>query len=393
MKKTCILILVLLLGSLFLSCNQDSIFFAIYNEPPPKDPFIAGTPTNLAYVDDGVNKKIYAGTRMSKKIYSYENGGWNRGAIRLPGALGELASAGGRLYALVFPGGEPTKSSVIYCYNSGSWTPIDNPFAGSYSIQSLYGAGDKIFAGVQSKSNYQSYAILCSDVTAAPGSSLIELSTGQTSILKGAAAGTGSTTYYLVAGREILESDGTTASNVFTAPNGNAAMNGIIHTGVSFVAVSNNGDERGSFYVYDGTNWSVRDSGVAFTGGLCVWKRYAPIDPANPSTDPDPWKPALLLMGIRGQGTSKNQGYRELDLAPDGDANSSWSLKTPGDGSPTSVGDRNKYAASLGIRPVESIFQVPPSMQPGSTAEPLIFASTSQSGIWSYRGGVWNAEE
>ena len=120
MKKVLIFGLALLLGSIILSCNQDSIFFALYNEPPPKDSFIGGTPANLVFVDDGVNvKRIYTGTRMSNKIYYYENSNWNRTPIYLPNGytLGEAASAGGKLYILAFAGGDPYKSSDIFCYD------------------------------------------------------------------------------------------------------------------------------------------------------------------------------------------------------------------------------------------------------------------------------------
>jgi hypothetical protein len=93
-----------------------------------------------------------------------------------------------------------------------------------------------------------------------------------------------------------------------------------------------------------------------------------------------------------------------MELMNDGTPTSA--IRSPGDGNApfTSVKNENKYRASIGIRPVVSILQVPNVDEGGPLNysnfvtrdpawEPPIFASTARSGLWSYRSGQWNAED
>jgi hypothetical protein len=125
-----------------------------------------------------------------------------------------------------------------------------------------------------------------------------------------------------------------------------------------------------------------------------IWQQY--------STNTATWNPALLLLGIRGKGTSQTHGYREMVL-DNITGHPTGAIKENGDSSPTSVSNKPKYTASLGIHPVTSILQVPDiagsntdySTNIGANPawEPPIFASTSLNGLWSYRNGEWNAED
>ena len=107
----------------------------------------------------------------------------------------------------------------------------------------------------------------------------------------------------------------------------------------------------------------------------------------------DPWKPALLLVGIRG--SVNYQGYREILLNRFTGRPDSFGIRMPGDNSPSSVTDRAKYNAGIGKHPVEAILQAPGEMFPSAASETdiPIFASTTLNGLWSYRDGEWNAEE
>jgi hypothetical protein len=112
------------------------------------------------------------------------------------------------------------------------------------------------------------------------------------------------------------------------------------------------------------------------------------------------WKPALLLLGIRGRGTSLNHGYREMVLD---NGKPTFIIKSPGDDSPTSVVNKAKYDASIGTHPVESIIQLPDANMGGPLYYrdftddpgwvPPIFSSLAKNGLWSYRKGEWNAED
>lgn len=389
-----------LLASLFIfSCAQDSIFFNISVEVKPKKPRIGGSPTKIVVLDD----KLYVGARFGKDIWIFD-GGWQK-ISRPGGSIGELATDGTFLYALVFPGGEPRKASEIMQYDPAADDWVDTYAApADWSIQSLYCAGGKIFAGAQLKSNYQSYAILYYDP--ADPTSPLSVVKSNTSFLKGAAE-MGGDIYLATAGSGIFKTS--TASVDIPADltdpvegTANAIITGIITientdpAADSVVAVSSGG------YVYITPNpdttaglplFGSASVGSRFTGGMGIWSQY--------DSDSDTWKPALLLMGTRNLSNSQTQGYREMVLNPDGTP--SFSVKSTGTtsaGAPSSVSSQPKYDASLGIHAVEAIIQVPNEVVPypdmtlpeNEGWHPLIFASTSQNGLWSYRGNEWNAE-
>jgi len=375
-----LLVPLLLLGLILLSCDQDSIFFDISNEPEPKDPRIPGSPTSIVLA----RNRLYVGSRMGNRIYCYYNsiGGTEWTSFQLPqGSLGELATDGNDLYALVYPTGEPLNSSAVRRYNlsTNSW---DMSYTVSgYSIQTLFGANGKIFAGGQHYSNYQNFAIFYLD----PHYNSLTAIKYETSLLKGAVQGIRGI-YLATAGNGILmfnegSMDAYPASNTEEA---NFA--GIISVEGTIVAVTG----EGAVYIDSGGGFSYVSTGANYTGGMCVW-----------SNRRNQWKPSLLLMGTRGKGTSLTHGYREMLL--DNNGRPTFNIRTPGDESPTSVVNKAKYQASIGTHPVMSIMQIPDFIYGGPLQysyftgnpdwEPPIFASTAKNGLWSYRNGEWNAEE
>ena len=364
----------------FFSCSQDSLFYDISHEPEPKDPLIPGSPTNITLVGN----RLYVGTRMGNRIFCYSNvaGNLQWSTISLPtGSLGELASDDTYLYALIFPSGDPIRASAIRRYDvqAGSWDT--NYTVSGYSIQSLYGAGGRIFAGGQYQGNRQNFVLMYLD-TALNSLSVIRYGT---SLLKGAAIDGRGTIYLATMGDGIFAFNENTLETSQVSGTANANMNGIINVGGSIVAVTGAGeiytDSQGSFTNITG--------GANYTGALCLW-----LDPKNQ------WKPSLLLLGIRGRGSSLSHGYQEMVLS---NGRPTFEIKSTGDGSPTSVKNKAKYSASIGTHPVISILQVPDSSAGGPLNylayseipgwEPPIFASTSKDGLWSYRDGEWNAEE
>ena len=375
-----LLVPLLILSFTLLSCDQDSIFYDISNEPVPKDPLVPGSPTNMVLV----RNRMYVGTRMGNKIFSYTSptglGTWN--SISLPtGSLGELATDGTDLYVLIFPTGEPLNSSVVRRYNlsTNSWDMYHT--VSGYSIQSLFGIDGKIFAGGQNSSNYQNFAIFYLE----PESNSLTAIKYQTSLLVGVAQNAGGIIYLATAANGIFAFN---ESDLITSPvNGATEINlaGIISFDGSIVAVSGDGD----VYIDNGAGFSHVTMGVNFTGGMCVW-----LDRKNQ------WMPNLLLMGTRGKGTSLTHGYREMVLD---NGKPTFNIRIPGDESPTSVISKAKYEASIGTHPVISILQLPDAASGGplnynnytmnTDWEPPIFASTAKNGLWSYRNGEWNAED
>lgn len=266
------LALIAFVSLVLLSCNQDSIFYNLSLEPRPVDPRVPGSPTNLAYAND----KIYVGTRMSKTIHCFNGSGWtSMGTIG--GSLGELASDGANLYALVFPGGNPLKSSVVKMYDGSAWTEYSTP--AGYSIQTIYCAGGVLFAGAQT-ANYYTYAILQLNAGV-----LEEVPLGSTtSLLKGAAESNG-IFYFATLNNGVISYNGASAAAI-TGTSGN--ITGIIETGGVITAVSSNGRAYTLDPSAGDTEFSLLVSpGTSFTGAMCIWSEYTPaLPPAEITISP-----------------------------------------------------------------------------------------------------------
>ena len=381
LSRVSMLISIVLLGLLFLSCNQDSIFYDISIEPEPRKGLIPGSPTDMVLLKN----QLFVGTRMSTTFYRYSSTdgvpAWSY--INLPeGTLGDLASDGEYLYALVFRGGDPLAASVIRRFNLADWSWDKEIAIEDYSIQSLYGVQGYLFAGAQQKSNRQNFAVLYHN----PVSDYLAVSMVQVSILKGAVRQSDGTVYLATMGNGIYVFNRGAISGPVTGTSG-AAIAGIMETGGLIVAVS--GD--GGIYSGGSGGFTRVSTGVNYTGAMSLW-----YDPKNLSD------PALLLLGIRGRGVSRTHGYRELPLQngiPAGDIQ----IQVPGIESLSSIKNNAKYTASIGVRPVEAILQVPDISRGGPLDyrlfsgnpewQPPIFAATPKDGLWAYRDGEWNTEE
>ena len=377
-EKRFLFLTAIILCIMLFSCSQDSIFYDISFEPSPKTPVIPGGPSNIIVA----NNYVYAGSRMGNSIFAYgrtsDGIGWNE--ISLQGAsLGDLATDGQSLYALVFPGGNPLRESEVRRFNSSSSRWESGASIQGYAIQSIFGAGNNIFVGIRSNPNSQNFSIALYN----PSSNSFSIIHTGTSLLTGAAAGA-SGTYLATAGDGIFAytGGGVTGPLIGTA---GVSFSGIAEVGGSIVAVTGTG---GIFHDSPGIFTSA-SFGVNFTGALSVWQ-----DPNNS------YRPTLLLMGIRARGSSINQVYREMVL---NNGFPTFNIRVPGDSSPSSVASRSRYAAAVGRHPVESILQIPDISNGGPIDyrsysgdpdwAPPIFASTSRQGLWSYRNGEWNTEE
>ena len=378
-----LLLSTILLGLIFLSCNQDSIFYDISIEPEPRVAIIPGSATEMVLLQN----QLFIGTRMSNRFYRYSSNsagvpGWS--AITLPeGRLADLATDGEYIYALVFRGDDLLSESVIKRFNLADWSWDKEVSNADYSIQSLYGVPGHIFAGGQLKSNHQNFAIMYHN----PVSDYLAISLTRVSILKGALMHSDGTIYLATLGNGIYSFSAGLTNGPLNGTAG-ATITGFMETGGVIVAVSSDGG------IYSGSSngFTKVSTGVNFTGAMSPW-----YDVKNQSSVPN-----LILLGIRGSGVSRTHGYRELPLQ-NGIPAADIQIQIPGIESLSSVNNNAKYTASIGVHPVEVILQVPDVSRGGPLDyrrftgnpewEPPIFAGTTKDGLWAYRNGEWNTEE
>jgi len=357
------LLVVLLIVFSFGSCN-DAIFYKITVEPPKLVPLIGGSPTN--FVVYGVKLYVASG----KQIYSYDGNSWS--SKEFGGRVGCLAATTGALYAL-------------YLYNDGGDGRIKNYDSGNdlslSNVQSIHASGDVLFACVRNDDNttYKVYYKKESD----PG--FTEIPDTFSSILNGVAS---DNTYYYLCVNEgiyyIKKSEINTASNLPVLGKDYRFV-GIINLSIDYVAaISEKGD------LYEISNAVISDKKAGFndgrysTGALAIWYKDA--------------KPCLLLAGRKEDYYSTTSGYSNgyVEIALDettGKIKDGAVFNEPGKIAPTSIDSYDRYTPSLGKKLINHIIQTPSAID----ANMIMFASTQQDGVWSYRdhgdGIAWNAHE
>ncbi|MDR2392569.1 MAG: hypothetical protein LBD93_00185 [Treponema sp.] len=338
----------LLGGLLFCSCNQDPIFYGISLEVEPVDPRLVGMPTRIVAVEDS----LYVASKFSSAIHCYEGAsGWKEVPKRPGGAILELAATETQLYALT---GEPG-STALYALSvsdtNADWKQITSNYG---NIQSIYGAGDRLFAGAMIDTS--TFGMFYDNA------GKLEALSGGSGFLQGAAVYAG--TYYL-AGTGIYSLEGTSLTLV--SDTAGITVVGLLQVGDGILGV---GD--GKILYGPSGGFTVEDKGVTFTGALALWGKKGKE------------AKTLLLLGIQGSSTSTTHGYRELVLKEDSLDPGDMSLKTPGNNpEASSISNYDKYSSSLGKHPVMALFQAP---------DGILFAGTTKNGLWSYRNEQWNAE-
>jgi hypothetical protein len=333
-----------------------------------------------------LKNQLFIGTRMGTTFYRYSSTdgvpGWSN--ISLPeGTLGDLATDGEYLYALVFRGGDPLSASVIKRLNLEDWSWDKEITNTNYSIQTIYGIPGHIFAGGQQKSNHQNFVFLYHN----PESDTLVYLLDRVQVLSGVVRHPDGTIYLGTMGNGIYS-----YNLSIGAPYGplsgtyQASIMGIMEIGGLIVAVSSDG----GIFSGSSSGFTKVSTGVSYTGAMSLWY------------DRNQSVPSLLLLGIRGRGVSRTHGYRELPLR-NGILPTELQIQIPGNESPSSIENNAKYAASIGVHPIETILQVPDVSRGGPLDysvfsgnpewQPPIFAGTTKDGLWSYRDGEWNTEE
>jgi len=361
--------LFILSAALFMipSC-RDPIFFKIFEETPILDPLIDGSPTNFVQY----NNKLYVAS--GKRIYEYNGSRWS-GWKTLNDKVISLAS-GTNLYAIYL---NNNKGIIRQFDSAGAGTDLSTGNA-----QSIHVVGNYLFISILNSASVKEggFTIFYKTESAL---SFTKLDGNYNSILYGVASDL--TNLYLCVNDEIIVLNKSTLviESSFPARSTIDGYTGIINTSSTCaVAIS----KEGRLYQITGglmTNPRSFTDERESTGGLGLWCR------TGEST------PCLLLIGRRelyySSTTSYSNGYVEIDLDPSGEIRSGAGFNEPGKRSPSSIDNNEQYSSSIGIKPVNYFIQPPAAIDPSMT----LFASTQQSGVWSYRvrdgSWQWNAEQ
>jgi hypothetical protein len=318
-------------GLLFFSCDQYPIFFAISQEVEPVEPKIKGTPTNIVNTIEGSETVLYVASKFNSEVYRYDDSGWSN-LPDVDGDILELASDRTYVYALT---GDPMSITTVWKYESGRWASVKS----REEIQSIYGSDGQVFYGAKGKVF-----------------TFTDKESGSSGTLKGA-AWDGANYYLAMSGTNgcLYSFNSTTFTPRYT---GNVV--GVIVVASTIIAITSDGD------IIDGNGAVMLRTGFNFSGAIGRW-----TDGTN----------NLLLLGIQQGSSSTTHGYREILLNPNGTL--SGGPRVPGESSPSSVSNKDKYNSTIGTHIVTSFNQA---------NDGILFASTARNGVWSYRE-VWNAEE
>jgi hypothetical protein len=362
--KPAFLFLILALFALG-ACNQDPIFHEISEATKPLEARIKGTPTNMVVFTRGGRQVLYVASGSS--LYSYTGTGWDKDPYKISdpgGIIRSLAATSSYLYALTYSGLKRISTTGT------AWEST----ADSSSLEIVCAAGNRVFAG---KRNNDQYSISYLD----EGNFSLHSLQSDTGELTGVAFN--GQDYYLSTKKRIYKV--TAGTNTIVGFSVNKEFLGIISlengTPSAIVAIEREGE---LYWVNDsGVTSASKDVGSYASGALALWQNTAGTT-------------QLLLAGhlanlSYSSSTSYTYGYKELVLS---NGTISGDFKEPGT-NPTSMHTGGNYTSSIGKYPVNHLFQVPAAVDSGR----ILFASTGNQGLWSYRnrssngGWQWNAEE
>jgi hypothetical protein len=333
----------------------------IQAEIKPAEPAIPGSPSKI--VSDGTNLYVANGNLWKwEPAATPEASKWHH--IQKPGGnVRDVAYIGGHLFALSVGNDSASLSYTTDLVNYSNWTNVPNN-SGFEFIQSVYAASD-ICAVLARKSKSDEYDILVYD-----NNSRTLTETGFNKKISGIAKFNGK--YYIAAADGVYIADFTPAVTIDVIPDTKekSVWMGITADNDRIVAVSLNG------YVYYNDTSSRekverKDDSNSFTGAVCFWENEGSV---------------YALIGIHG--SSYTNGYRELEITTDGALGKYVKPES------ISVAESEKYSSTIGTHAISSILQPPGNIKAKGEGDnrPLLFASSQQNGLWSYRG-VWNAEE
>jgi hypothetical protein len=388
------------------SCDVEPfspVFYTISLEVKPIEPSIKGAPTNFAVYNNALfvasGKDLWEYAERSEDYCAWEKND-NIGAPANNEKIVQIASTSKSLYALCNDDSNSRVQTSLKQYSGSGWVKYELENA-NISMQHIFAAHDTLFIGVRTE-NSRTYNIRylhdneiaikefkhLTRKTNDDGEETIEIDVVSGEISGAAYDGNG--TYYIsTKGKGIFKTASLSDENgtILIPDSGNIEFTGIINLkdSVNTIAAITRGGE-----LYTVKDSVTKVAGVSMdsrmsTGALAVW------------VDKDDASRRLLLAGRQdaleySTNSGYTYGYMELELDENGITGTRF--VEPGLNNPSTVDDDNElFISTIGKHPVNFIFQTPRVIDDNMT----LFASTQQSGLWSYRvrGNTpqWNAED
>ncbi len=369
------------------SCDQSAIFNSISSETQKADALVQGTPSRIVKVG---NDLFVANGYLWKRDATPANNGsgtWSK-ATRPADSSGELkvrniATDGTNLYAYTVADtntiSEDTVETAVWESADGgtSWSSSALTNNTGYRIYTIYTANGELFAGGRKDSTsttYESeYALLRYD-----GTEFVSLLDGLTDGGQFTGAAYDGTNYYFAMSELGIYK--TSTLTALSSSNIASGTSGYTITGITAVGQSLTKSVVAVGGYYDSDNILFSNQGAAFTdtGTSSAYFTGAIAEYDTGTSGVADGVPDYLLIGYK-YGTT--YGYREIALAS-GEL-TGISLSKPS--SDSSVNDYDQYASSLGVVPVNHLYQ---SWE--GTAN-ILYASAQVEGLWStVDKGDWN---
>jgi hypothetical protein len=384
MKKYLLKLLTLFLIFYSLDSCNDPIFYTVTQETPLIPPKIDGSPSNFVILND----EMYVAS--GKNIFKYGKNEqseckWSKmdlNGVKLGNYIVNLAATDNSLYAHYL--NNDLGGIIRFNEIGNSSVDLEKP----QYIQTIYASANILF--ICARKSVNTYTIYYMDEDDSSGN--IKELEGITSMLNGVASDnkyyylcTYSGIYYVEIGNidsssaTLLKDEEDKAYTEFT---------GIINLNDNYVAAINkNGD---LYEINDAAivkKASFNDSRES-TGALALWRKNG-----------EATQPSLLLVGRSEYYYSTisryTNGYVEIELdETTGRIKENINFREPGNKSPTTIDNYDRYVSSLGRKIIKHFIQTPSAIDEDMT----LFASTHKNGVWSYRdhgdgeNETWNAE-
>ncbi len=363
---------ILLAAVLFFSC-RDPIFYNISNEVKPTEARIKGSPSNFV----GFNNLMYVGSGGDLFKYS-GNKSWSKEIQPKAGRIIQLASTSAFLYALCFEDNNRANLMRFDGADGADWEKISGGDIETYNrtAQFIFAANDKLFIGASTSNpseDLNSFSVFYLDGDVTKDINI----TGE---LTGAAFD--GTNYFLSTRKNgIYKTSDPSNSNDAIKIGETLEIAGMINLTPARIAVIT---RNANLYYVTAAGIEAADasfgSGRYSSGALAIFE----------SGGGD----KLLLAGRQDRlsvGTDSGFTYGYLEIRLDAAGEVIGGFAEPGINTPSTLvdGDNARYRSTIGINPVNSIFQA---------EDGFLFAATQVNGVWSYRdrssgGWQWNAEE